>query len=61
VCSQGHDLGDDADTVGAIVSQLAGSVYGVQGIPQFWVEQSVMKDWIIGYALGLVGQAASAA
>ena len=28
------NLGDDADTVGAITGQLAGAYYGVNGIPE---------------------------
>lgn len=30
------NLGDDADTTAAIVGQLAGAYYGVNGIPQRW-------------------------
>lgn len=30
------NLGDDADTTGAVYGQLAGAYYGVQGIPQQW-------------------------
>lgn len=30
------NLGDDADTTAAIVGQLAGAFYGVEGIPQAW-------------------------
>ena len=30
------NLGDDADTVGAIYGQLAGAYYGVQAIPEEW-------------------------
>ncbi len=32
------NLGDDADTTGAITGGLAGLAYGVQGIPQAWRE-----------------------
>ena len=31
------NLGDDADSVGAIAGQLAGACYGVNGIPTEWV------------------------
>jgi ADP-ribosyl-[dinitrogen reductase] hydrolase len=31
------NLGDDADTTAAIVGQLAGAYYGVQGIPAEWL------------------------
>lgn len=30
------NLGGDADTVGAVVGQLAGRIYGYEGIPQDW-------------------------
>ena len=30
------NLGNDADTVGAIYGQLAGAYYGVQAIPEEW-------------------------
>jgi ADP-ribosyl-[dinitrogen reductase] hydrolase len=33
------NLGDDADTTAAITGQLAGGVYGVEGIPQSWREK----------------------
>eukprot|EP01105_Mastigella_eilhardi_P006628 TRINITY_DN1816_c0_g1_i1.p1 TRINITY_DN1816_c0_g1~~TRINITY_DN1816_c0_g1_i1.p1 ORF type:complete len:423 (-),score=65.57 TRINITY_DN1816_c0_g1_i1:42-1148(-) len=33
------NLGNDADTVGAIYGQLAGAFYGVQGIPTDWLEK----------------------
>ena len=31
------NLGDDADTVGAVAGQIAGAVYGFDGIPNEWV------------------------
>ncbi len=33
------NLGDDADTTAAITGQLAGALYGVQGIPAAWRER----------------------
>jgi ADP-ribosyl-[dinitrogen reductase] hydrolase len=30
------NLGEDADTTGAITGQLAGALYGVDGIPEKW-------------------------
>lgn len=47
------NLGEDADTVGAIAGQLAGSFYGVADIPQAWIDQVAMQDLIINYALRL--------
>jgi ADP-ribosyl-[dinitrogen reductase] hydrolase len=38
------NLGDDADTTAAIVGQLAGAYYGVQGIPLGWLEKLWMRD-----------------
>jgi ADP-ribosyl-[dinitrogen reductase] hydrolase len=32
------NLGDDADTVGAVTGQLAGALYGLRAIPQRWLE-----------------------
>ena len=33
------NLGEDADTTGAIYGQLAGAYYGERQIPQYWVEK----------------------
>lgn len=33
------NLGDDADTTGAITGQLAGAIYGCRGLPQDWVDR----------------------
>lgn len=40
------NLGDDADTTAAIVGQLAGAYYGVQGIPAGWLETLWMREEI---------------
>ncbi len=40
------NLGGDADTVGAIVGQLAGRVYGYSGIPQDWRARLAWHDII---------------
>ncbi|WP_223066195.1 ADP-ribosylglycohydrolase family protein [Paenibacillus caui] len=44
------NLGDDADTTGAIFGQLAGAFYGLVGIPSRWVEPLAKCDLILGYA-----------
>ncbi|HMP51380.1 MAG TPA: ADP-ribosylglycohydrolase family protein [Candidatus Melainabacteria bacterium] len=44
------NLGDDADTTGAIYGQLAGAYYGLSGIPKAWLEKIAMKDLILDYA-----------
>lgn len=41
------NLGDDADTTGAVYGQLAGAYYGVSGIPENWCKKLAMRD-IIG-------------
>jgi len=44
------NLGDDADTTGAIFGQLAGAYYGVAGIPQAWRECLTDVDLIQRWA-----------
>ena len=40
------NLGNDADTTGAIYGQLAGAFYGVNAIPEDWIERLTMRDYI---------------
>lgn len=40
------NLGDDADTTGAVCGQLAGAFYGEGGIPREWLSLLVMADEI---------------
>lgn len=40
------NLGDDADTTGAIYGQLAGAFYGSQAIPQDWIERLAGRESI---------------
>ena len=47
------NLGDDADTTAAIVGQLAGAFYGVQAIPQRWLDQLCMASEIDRLAAAL--------
>jgi ADP-ribosyl-[dinitrogen reductase] hydrolase len=47
------NLGDDADTVGAVYGQIAGAYYGFDKIPKKWVEQIALKDIILSIADGL--------
>ena len=37
------NLGEDADTTGAIVGQLAGAYYGAQAIPPAWLNALAMR------------------
>ena len=44
------NLGDDANTVGAITGGLAGIIYGYDTIPSEWLEVLAKKDDIIELA-----------
>jgi ADP-ribosyl-[dinitrogen reductase] hydrolase len=44
------NLGDDADTTGAVYGQLAGAYYGEAGIPPEWRERLAMRDLIASMA-----------
>ena len=48
------NLGDDTDTVGAIVGGLAGLYYGIDGIPKEWIDIIPKKDWIMKLAAQLM-------
>jgi ADP-ribosylglycohydrolase len=47
------NLGDDADTTGAIYGQLAGAYYGVNAIPQDWIERLALRELISEKATAL--------
>ena len=44
------NLGDDADTTAAIVGQLAGAYYGVEGIPHAWRSRVHQGDHLLEVA-----------
>lgn len=44
------NLGDDADTTGAIFGQIGGAVYGAEAIPARWREKVFMSEEIVGMA-----------
>lgn len=44
------NLGNDADTTGAVYGQLAGAIYGEQGIPVVWRERLTLHDKIVDLA-----------
>lgn len=48
------NLGDDADTTGAIYGQLAGALYGVEAIPASWRARLAQRDLLERYADALV-------
>jgi ADP-ribosylglycohydrolase len=47
------NLGEDADTTAAIVGQVAGAFYGVQGIPATWLEKLHLRAEIVKMAQDL--------
>jgi len=51
------NLGDDADTTGAIYGQLAGAYYGVDGIPAEWRDLLVKRGLIESLATRLHAKA----
>jgi len=53
------NLGDDADTTGAIFGQIAGAQYGLAGIPPAWTERVAQRDEILGVADRLYERAVS--
>lgn len=44
------NLGVDADTVGAVAGQIAGSLYGYSGIPEEWRSQLIWHDHLVDVA-----------
>ncbi|MRN51466.1 ADP-ribosylglycohydrolase family protein [Paenibacillus monticola] len=52
------NLGDDADTTGAVYGQIAGAYYGLSGIPAKWREKLAMGELIEDYAGRLFGERA---
>jgi len=48
------NLGDDADTTGAVYGQLAGAFYGLEGIPQHWRSKIAMGEVILDLARDLL-------
>ena len=51
------NLGDDADTTGAIYGQIAGAHYGVEAIPAEWRARTTMAAEIVSMADALYDQA----
>ena len=48
------NLGDDADTTGAVCGQLAGAYWGESGIPREWLEGLARRDMIERALKGLM-------
>ncbi len=49
------NLGDDADTTGAVYGQLAGAYYGATGIPPEWLDTLHARALITQFADRLLG------
>lgn len=49
-CLLAANLGDDADTTGAVYGQLAGAYYGMEAIPRAWREKIARRELIEEYA-----------
>ena len=49
-CLLAVNLGDDADTTGAVYGQLAGAFYGEHGIPETWRSQLAYRELIESFA-----------
>jgi ADP-ribosyl-[dinitrogen reductase] hydrolase len=48
------NLGEDADSTGAVCGQFAGAYYGYEGIPLEWREGLAEKDYIEGILKGIL-------
>jgi hypothetical protein len=47
------NLGDDADTVGAVYGQIAGAFYGASGIPEHWKQVVSLRPLLVQFATEL--------
>ena len=54
------NLGEDADTVGAVTGQLAGALYGESGIPRRWLRPLAWQERLRAAAVGLFERGAAA-
>jgi ADP-ribosylglycohydrolase len=52
-CLMAVNLGDDADTTGAVYGQLAGAFYGFNSIPAKWRDMIAYNDMIVDFAVKL--------
>jgi ADP-ribosyl-[dinitrogen reductase] hydrolase len=52
-CLRAVNLGDDADTTGAVYGQIAGAFYGYQGIPDSWTAKLALAEQIGAFARDL--------
>ena len=52
-CILAVNLGNDADTTGAVYGQIAGAYYGLDGIPDMWLSTIAYRDLIESLAEGI--------
>jgi len=52
-CLLAVNLGNDADTTGAVYGQLAGAFYGEKAIPESWLSKLAYRDLIESFAVQL--------
>jgi ADP-ribosyl-[dinitrogen reductase] hydrolase len=45
------NIGNDTDTIGAIAGSMAGIIYGVNSIPNSWLNKLLRKDYLIDLSL----------
>lgn len=50
------NLGDDADTVGAVTGQIAGALYGYTSIPADWLSVLAWHDYLVDLTKRMVGE-----
>ena len=53
------NLGDDADTTGAVYGQIAGAYYGVEGIPERWRAKLAHSETLENFSQRLLRNSAS--
>jgi ADP-ribosyl-[dinitrogen reductase] hydrolase len=44
------NLGGDADSIAAVTGQIAGAIWGVEGIPPEWLERLAMRERVMELA-----------
>lgn len=44
------NIGDDTDTIGAVVGSLSGIYYGIESIPKEWIDKLQRKDYLLSLA-----------
>ncbi len=45
------NIGQDTDTIGAIVGSMAGIIYGYESIPEEWLNTLIKRDYLIDLSL----------